>query len=73
MFKNYYRLTFKRFQRITSNSKKTSNSIAERWRRFLLGEEETMEIRVSWIDNLIAYSGMSYEYLFKPREVTDNV
>jgi hypothetical protein len=69
MFKKDYRMSYKKFQCIASHTKRKSNALTERWRRYLVGLSNEIEIELSWINNLIEYSGMSYEELFAPREV----
>lgn len=71
IFKNDYRMTYKKFQRIASKTKAGNNAYSERWRRFVTGESKDAEIKLDWINNLIEYSGMTYEELFAHREVNN--
>lgn len=72
MFKKDYRMTYYKFQCIASKSKYRKATLMERWRRFLQGETKDVTIELSWINNLIEYSGMTYEELFKERNLNEN-
>lgn len=72
LFKNDYTMSYYKFAFVVVKDRASQRNVAEKWRKLLTGYTNEIEIRISWINNLIEYSGMTYEYLFKPREVTDN-
>lgn len=73
LFKNDYTMSYYKFGFVVVRDRADQRNLAEKWKNFLTGYTNDIELRISWINSLIEYSGMTYEYLFKPREVTDNV
>lgn len=65
MFANDEYMTYHRFSTI-AYGKSTSSKQADEFRLFLIGKREKA-LKIKWINNILKYTGKSYEEVFKLR------
>ena len=68
LFKRDDKMTFQKLQRMLSNGHNEAN-LYQRFRLFLTGKNDSCLVTINNIRNLIEASGMTFEELFKEREI----